>query len=87
MLFQSKDSVIFDNWNIKTRNRPSQEMADQMIFGMMIAMSSRTYSAVLLKNNSIIGISQASKSDKKAVFCALQEAKEYVDNSLKITVI
>lgn len=77
MLFQTRDNVIFDHWYVKTRNRPTQEMADQMIFGMLLAIASRTYSSVLLKNNSIVGISQACKSQKKAVGLVLSEANDY----------
>lgn len=77
LLVQDKDALIFDKWYVKTKNRPNQYMADQMIFGMMLAMASRTYSAVVLKGNSIVGISQACKSAEKAVTSVLTEAIDY----------
>ena len=78
MLFQSKDSVIFDHWYVKTKNRPSQYLTDEMAFGMLLAMGARSYSCVLLKNNTITGIAQACKSAEKAVDFALLDAKEII---------
>ncbi len=76
MLFQSKDSVIFDHWYVKTKNRPSQYLTDEMAFGMLLAMGARSYTCILLKNNMITGIAQACKSAEKAVDYALMDAKE-----------
>lgn len=76
ILFQSKDSVIFDHWYVKTKNRPSQFLTDEMAFGMLLAMQARSYSCVLLKNNTITGIAQACKSAEKAVDIALMDAKD-----------
>ena len=67
VLFQTRDSVIFSHWNVKTKKRPSQYMADQMIFGMMLAMATRTHTAALIKNFSIISIAQGCRSEKKAM--------------------
>ena len=49
-----------------------------MAFGMMIVMNSRSNSAVLIKQNSVIGLSQACTSPVKAIKTVLEEAKEYV---------
>lgn len=78
LLLQTKDSVLFDHWYVKTSNRPDQYMADQMAFGMVLAMATRSYSAILLRNNSIIGISQAAKSSNRSVDFCFGEAKEYL---------
>ena len=74
LLFQTKDKTLFNHWEVKTKNRPGQPLADQMAFGTILSMGSRSYSAVLLKNNSVVGISQACKSSVRAVDVALSEA-------------
>lgn len=74
LLFQLKDSVIFDQWYIKTKNRPSQYIADQMVFGTMLTMGARTHCSILLKENTIIAIAQGCKSSNLAVKEVLQEA-------------
>lgn len=76
LLLQSKDNILFDKWNICSRNRPSQNITDQMAFGTLLTMGSRSYSAVLLQNNTIIGISQACPSSIKAITSAVDEAKQ-----------
>lgn len=74
-LIQDKDTTLFNHWKVKTRNRPSQVITDEMAFGMLLAMRARSYSAVLLKNNTVVGISQGCTSTKKAVEGVLYEAK------------
>ena len=74
LLFQSKDNTLFDHWDIKTKNRPGQPLADQMAFGTILSMGSRSYSAVLLKNNSVVGISQSCKTPQRAIDVAFGEA-------------
>ena len=74
LLFQTKDKRLFDHWDVKTKNRPGQVYADQMAFGTILAMASRSYSAVLLKNNTVVGISQACKTPERAVDVVLAEA-------------
>ncbi len=74
LLFQSKDKVLFDHWDVKTKTRPGQVLADQMAFGTILSMGSRTYSAVLIKDNTVVGISQACKSSVRAVDAALSDA-------------
>ena len=74
LLFQTKDKVLFDHWDVKTKTRPGQVIADQMAFGTILAMGSRTFSAVLVKDNAIVGISQACKNSVRAVDVALSEA-------------
>lgn len=78
ILFQSKDAVIFDHWYVKTKNRPSQNLTDEMAFGMLLAIQARSYSCVLLKDNMVTGIAQACKSPEKAVDLALLDAKEVI---------
>lgn len=76
LLLQTKDNILFDKWHVRTKNRPSQDKTDQMAFGMLLAMGSRSYSAVVLKNNTIVGISQACTSAFKAVNNVLEETKQ-----------
>ena len=67
LLVQTKDSTLFNQWKVKTKNRPSQIQTDEMVFGMLLVMGARSYSAVLLKQNSICGISQGCTSEKRAI--------------------
>ena len=78
LLIQTKEDVLFDKWDVRTKNRPSQQQIDQMAFGMMLAMNSKSYSAVLIKNNSVVGLSQSCVSPLKAINNVYIDAKEMV---------
>jgi phosphoribosylaminoimidazolecarboxamide formyltransferase/IMP cyclohydrolase len=67
VLVQTKDSQLFNHWSVRTKNRPSQVQTDEMVFGMLLAMGARSYSAILLKQNSICGIAQGCTSAKRAI--------------------
>ena len=67
LLVQTKDTTLFHQWKVRTKNRPSQIQTDEMVFGMLIAMGARSYNAVLLKQNSICGIAQGCTSPKRAL--------------------
>ena len=90
LLFQTKDNTLFNHWDVKTKNRPGQPLVDQMAFGTILSMGSRSYSAVLLKNNSVVGISQSCKTPARAIEVALSEAiihkeqnaGQYEDNTI-----
>jgi len=75
LLVQTKDTKLFDHWYVKTKNRPSQYKTDQMAFGMLLVAGSRSYSAALIKDNSIIGISQCNPSTLTAIEEAYYEAR------------
>ena len=66
-LIQQQDKTIFDHWYIKTRNRPSQIKSDQLAFGMLFTLKTRSYSVILIKDNSIAGIAQGCVSMAKAL--------------------
>lgn len=76
LILQTKDNVLFDKWNVKTRNRPSQNITDQMALGTLLTMGSRSYSAVVLYDNSVVGISQACTSTLKAMTSVLEETSQ-----------
>ena len=67
ILIQTKDNTLFNQWKVRTKNRPSQVQTDEMVFGMLLAMGARSYSAVLLKQNHICGIAQGCTSEKRAI--------------------
>ena len=67
LLVQTKDNTLFNQWKVRTKNRPSQVQTDEMVFGMLLAMGARSYSAVLLKQNAICGIAQGCTSAKRAI--------------------
>lgn len=81
IIIQTKDSTLFNHWKVKTKNRPSQMLTDEMAFGMLLAMGARSYSSVLLKNNSIIGIAQGCTSTIKAIEGVLYEAKQHINRN------
>ena len=81
LLFQTKDKTLFDHWDVKTKTRPGQVLADQMAFGTILSMASRSYSAVLLKNNCVVGVSQACKTPERAVDVVLAEAQLHKENN------
>lgn len=78
ILVQTKDDVLFSKWDVKTSNRPSLYISDEMAFGTVLATTAKSHCAILLKNNSIMGIGQACLSSKKAVDQSLIEAKSTV---------
>ena len=66
-LIQTNESSLFDHWYIKTKNRPSQIKSDELAFGMLLALKTRSYSAILIKQNAVVGISQGCPSMEKAL--------------------
>ena len=85
ILLQTKDSTLFNQWKVRTKNRPSQIQTDEMVFGMLLVMGARSYSAVLLKQNSINGIAQGCTSEKRAIDGVLYEAMKYTERASGIT--
>lgn len=81
VLFQEIDSSVFEEWQIKTNERPSQYIVDEMAFGMILAMKAKSHCVILLKNNTITGIGQSCLTPKKAIDYALMEAKEKLTNN------
>lgn len=81
MLLETRDKALFDKWYVKTRMRPSQKQTDELALGMLLAKNSRSYTAVLLRANSIVGISQACSSVRKAMRNVLIEAEEYIERN------
>ena len=77
LLVQTKDSTLFNQWKVRTKNRPSQIQTDEMVFGMLLVMGARSYSAVLLKQNSICGIAQGCTSEKRAIDGVLFESMKF----------
>ena len=66
-LIQTNERSLFDHWYIKTKNRPSQIKSDELAFGMLLALKTRSYSAILIKQNAVVGISQGCPSMEKAL--------------------
>lgn len=75
-LIQKPDDLIFDHWYIKTRNRPSQIKSDELAFGMLLALRTRSYSAILVKQEAIAGIAQGCVSMEKALKEVVTSASE-----------
>ncbi|SFI82486.1 phosphoribosylaminoimidazolecarboxamide formyltransferase / IMP cyclohydrolase [Treponema bryantii] len=81
LLVQTQDKTLFHQWKVRTKNRPSQVQTDEMVFGMLLAMGARSYSAVLLKQNSICGIAQGCTSEKRAIDGVWYEALKYSERA------
>lgn len=73
ILLQKKDSVLFDHWNVKTKNRPSQFKIDEMALGVLLTMETPSYSAIVVTDNSIVGIAQGCLSMTQAMGSLLYE--------------
>lgn len=83
LIIQTKDFNLFNHWSVKTKNRPSQSQTDELAFSMLLAKGSRSYSILLLKQNSIAGAAQGCTSVKKALELALLEAENLKNRSTK----
>lgn len=84
ILLQTKDSRLFHQWKVRTKNRPSQIHTDAMVFGMLLVMGARSYSAVLLRDNMICGISQSCTSTEGAIAGVYYEALKHCERSCGI---
>lgn len=67
LIIQEKDTTLFDHWIVKTKKRPTQRQADEMALGMLLVMGSRSFSAVLIKDNAVVGIAEACPSKVQAM--------------------
>ena len=81
LLVQTKDTTLFNQWKVRTKNRPSQVQTDEMVFGMLLVLGARSYSAVLLKQNAICGIAQGCTSTKRAIDGVWFEALKYTERA------
>ena len=75
ILVQTTDKTLFECWHVRTNNRPTQQITDEMAFGMLLALKAHSYSAILIKKNHIVGIAQSCTSCEKAISEALAQAK------------
>lgn len=74
LLLQSRDNELFEHWNVKTKNRPSQYKTDEMAFGMLLVMGANSYSCVILKENTIVGMTQGCTSPNEALTFVYENA-------------
>lgn len=83
LLVQSIDATLFDHWKVVTNKRPDQEQVDEMAFGMMTVLSSKSYSVILVKNHATVSISCGQPTTTKAVLYALYDSKNSSNNNEK----
>ncbi|MCR4734507.1 MAG: hypothetical protein K5829_05840 [Treponema sp.] len=81
LILQTRDTKLFNHWYVKTKNRPSQAQTDELAFSMLLAKGARSYSVLLLKQNSIVGIAQGCTSVVNALELALIEAQKFNNKS------
>lgn len=82
MLIQSIDTNLFKKWNIVTNTRPTQEQIDSMAFGMLIALTTKSYSSLIVRDRVAIGISTGQTSIRKSIHYAIEDSNYYIQNSL-----
>lgn len=82
LILQTKDLHLFNHWNVKTKNRPSQAQTDELAFSMLLAKGARSYSVTMLKQNSIVGIAQGCTSVVSALNHVLAETEGEVADIL-----
>ena len=80
LLIQTTDSKLFDQWKVVTVKRPDQIQVDEMAFGMMVILSSKSYSAVVIKNHATVGISTGQSTMQKAIRYAMEDSKNFSNN-------
>jgi len=81
LILQTKDLTLFNQWKVRTKNRPSQIQTDEMVFGMLLVMGARSYSTVLLNQNMICGIAQGCTSTEGAISGVYYEALKHCERS------
>ena len=73
---------LFKKWNVVTQVRPTQEQIDSMAFGMLIALTTKSYSSIIVKDRVALGISKGQTSIRKAILHAIEDSKQYLKNTL-----
>ncbi len=81
LLVQTTDSKLFEKWKIVTTKRPDQDQIDEMAFGMMLSLSSKSYSSIILKNHATTGFATGQTIPSKAVLYSLYDSKEFSNNN------
>lgn len=81
LLVSRPDKVIQKNLKVVTQLRPTREQVDGMALGMLIAMVTKSDAAVVVNNNSVVGISSGNTSRSRAVRYALLDAEEYFEKN------
>lgn len=76
VIVQSEDSKLFEKWIVPTKTRPTQHLADEMAFGMILSMSAHSYTSLIVKDNSVAAISSGFSSRIKSLQNSLYEAKQ-----------
>jgi len=76
LVMQTRDSVLFNWWHVRTKTRPSQQLTDEMAIGTLLSMGAHSYSAILIKQNHIVSIAQACTSGEKAIREVLANAPQ-----------
>lgn len=76
IIVQSCDKKLFDKWLVQTKTRPNQKLVDELAFGMTVAMTAHSYTAVAIKDNAIVGIASGLASRKKSLENVCYEAKQ-----------
>lgn len=82
LLVQISDCILFKQWNVVTKTRPTQPQIDAMALGTMISIATKSISAIIINDNTVIGISSGQTNPKKAFSIAIDDAQECFKNNL-----
>lgn len=74
MLIQHADNKLFNKWHVVTNTRPTQDEIDSMAFGMMVTLTTKSYSAIIVKNKISIGICTGQTSMYRAIKNAYEDS-------------
>ena len=78
-LVQTRDTQLFDRWDIVTSAKPTNEQMQEMAFGMTVAMFAKSNAIVVVKDAAAIGIGCGQTNRIWAAEQALLRAKEKTD--------
>lgn len=82
LLVQDSDCVLFKKWNVVTKTRPTQPQIDAMALGTMISIFTKSISAIIINDNTVIGISSGQLTPKRALSLAIEDAQKCLKNNL-----
>ena len=79
-LVQTRDSILFERWDIVTHAKPTNEQMQEMVFGMLIASFAKSNAIVVVKDGAALGIGCGQTNRIWATEQALLRAKEKTDS-------
>lgn len=79
LLVQNRDRALFQRWERVTKNEPTPEQIEEMIFGMIVAIFVKSNAILISKDKTAIGIAGGQTNRIWAASQALERAKQFTD--------